>query len=129
MSPADARFLAAFEAGALAPSEFRHADHLRAAFLLLEGADFADALARMKAGLKRIAAAHGAPGRYHETLTVAFVALVNERRYAMPGADWAAFARANPDLFNARALEAHYPPGVLATPLARAVFVLPPGHG
>jgi len=127
-TPEDAAFLAAFEAGTLAPSAFRHADHVRAAFLLLKRHGFAGALARMTKTLRVFAARHGVPERYHETVTVAFLVLVNERLHEIPEASWPAFARAHADLLDKNALAAHYTPEILSSSRARAVFVLPVRH-
>ena len=40
----------------------------------------------------------GKPGLYHETITWAYVLLVNERRAPAGEEDWPAFAARNPDL-------------------------------
>ncbi len=122
----DDEFLAALEACTLDPAEFRHAGHVRAGYLCLRGADFAVAAARFAAALRRFAAHHGQPGRYHETITFAFLAVISERLHG--GGDhggWTAFATANPDLLDTRFLSHYYPPCVLASALARRAFVLP----
>jgi len=122
----DARFLAALEACTLDPAEFRHAGHVRAAYLCLRGGDLVAAAARFAAALRRFAAHHGQPGRYHETITFAFLAVIRERlEEGGDGGGWAGFAAANPDVLDARFLAHYYPPEVLASPLARRAFVLP----
>ena len=122
----DAEFLAALEACTLDPAQFRHAAHVRAAYLYLCAGDFAAASARFAAALRQFAAHHGQAGRYHETITFAFLAVIGER-LTSGGAHggWAGFAAANPDLLDTRFLTHYYPPAVLASALARKAFILP----
>jgi len=121
----DAEFLAALESCALPKAEFDHHGHLRAAWLYLRAASFPDALARMSAALKRYSAHMGKPDRYHETITVAYMALVNERIHAGGAQDrWSGFQRDNPDLADRRLLTHYYRPETLASATARNIFVL-----
>jgi N-formylglutamate deformylase len=123
----DAAFLQAFEACTLPPGGFRHRDHVRLAWLYLRDHPLPEALGRFCAGLKRYAASLGKPGLYNETITVAYLTLVNERRARLgQDADWENFARANPDLFkHPAALRPYYRDETLRSDLARAVFILP----
>jgi hypothetical protein len=123
--PIDAR-LARFEAGLFGGDELSHAEHVRLAFEMLGRHPFDEALARYAAGLRRTTERLGVTGRYHMTITVAFLALVGERRHATGAATWEAFAVAAPELLDRRVLERWYPPDVLASGMARATFVLPP---
>jgi hypothetical protein len=121
----DDEFLTALETCALPESEFNHGGHLRAAWLYLRGGSFPEALARMSAALKRYSAHLGKPDRYHETMTVAFMAVINERIHTHgDGGDWLGFLRANPDLVDRRLLTHYYRPETLASATARRVFVL-----
>lgn len=121
----DAEFLASLEACTLPEAAFGHAGHVRAAWLYLRRHAFAEALARMSAALRRDTAAHGKPDRYHETVTVAYMALVNERlRTQGDGGDWESFLGANPELLDRRLLSHYYRPETLASPAARQVFIL-----
>jgi len=124
----DDAFLAAFESATLPEQSFRHRDHVRAAWLLLRQASPAAALARFTEALKRFAASLGKAGLYHETITWAYVLLVNERiRRAGETQCWQEFAAANEDLLTWRPsiLESYYREETLRSDLARAVFVLP----
>jgi hypothetical protein len=104
----DAEFIAALEPGTLPEAEFGHAGHVRAARLCLRQGSFPDALARMSVTLRTYAAAHGKPDRYHETATVAFLALINERLHTGgDGGDWRAFLDRNRELCDKRLLT-HY---------------------
>jgi len=122
----DADFLAALEDCTLPEREFDHVAHVRAAYLYLCDGSFGQAIDRMAATIRRYAAFLGKPGRYHDTITVGFLALIRERicdRGDRGG--WAAFAAANPDLFDRELLLRHYPREQLHSSLARRVFVLP----
>jgi len=122
----DAEFLAALETCALPPDEFTHAAHVRAGYLYLRRAPFAAALERLSGVISRFAAHHGSPDRYHETVTDAYLALIQQHLSERgDGGDWTGFARANPELFEPRLLARYYPPGQLETPLARRIFLLP----
>jgi hypothetical protein len=57
-----------FENCEYSPEEFTHAHHLSVASWYLCAGSQADALSRMRAGLKRFIAHHGKQG-YHETIT------------------------------------------------------------
>jgi hypothetical protein len=123
----DEELLAAFESSALAPEEFRHAEHVRVAWLCLRRAPLIGALARFTDGLKRLAASFGKPELYHETITWAYLFLINQR-LGPPDEPWAEFAARNPDLFST-VLAAYYRDEILRSPLARRTFVLPdPAH-
>ena len=117
----------AFEACTLAPADFGHAEHVRLAWHYLEREPLLSAAARLCEGLRRYTRAIGAAGKYHETVTLAWLLLVHERRRCGDAADWPAFRRANPDLFDpeARPLAAYYRPETLKSALARRRFVLP----
>ena len=124
----DRDFLAAFEAGTLPEDRFHHPDHVRAAWLLLREETPAAALVRFSTALKRFAAAKGKTRLYHETITWAYVLLINERVRRSGGRlDWEEFAAANPDLLTWRpsVLDRYYTSETLGSDLAREVFLLP----
>ncbi len=76
MTRDDQAFLDAFEAGRAPGGAFRHADHLRLAWILVRRDGAVHAEERIAAGIRRFAAAQGKPDLYHETLTRAWVRLV-----------------------------------------------------
>ena len=121
----DDEFLAALEDTTLPLSAFDHRAHVRAGYLYLERHGLGGGIERFATALKRFAAAHGKDGLYHETITVAFLALINEHRALRPGAAWEDFAAANPDLFDRSTLGRFYAPEELASPEARRVLKLP----
>ena len=124
----DPDFLAAFEDGSLPEDLFHHRDHVHAAWLLLREETPAAALGRFAAALKRFAAAKGKTRLYHETITWAYLLLINERMERL-GRDrvWEEFAASNPDLMTWRpsVLERYYTSEALRSDLARRVFLLP----
>jgi hypothetical protein len=124
----DEALLAAFDGRGFAPGSFHHRDHVRVAWALLERQAVPDVLARFTAGLRRLAAAAGKPGLYHETITWAYVLLVNERRAPRGTEEWSAFLARNPDLmwWRPSLLEVkYYREETLWSERARRVFVLP----
>jgi len=92
-------FLRAFETLSLSPSQFRHGDHVRLAWLYLRDHPMPVALEKFAMGLRRFAAHHGASGKYHETITWALLTLIHERMASDLGMGWEAFEAVNTDLF------------------------------
>jgi nitroreductase len=121
----DSELLEAFEACTLPPEHFKHREHVRVAWLMLREHELLAAIARFRAGLQRYAASLGASGKYHETVTWAFMILIHEACTSRPAATWDEFARAHPDLLASSLLGAYYSPELLASERARRSFVLP----
>lgn len=124
----DATLLREFEDGTLPPSTFHHREHVRVAWLYLKMEPPLVALDRFAAGLKRFAAAQGAAGLYHETITWAYLLLIRERMEREgAGATSEEFVERNPDLlaWKPSILDRYYRPETLGSELARRVFVLP----
>jgi hypothetical protein len=120
----DKEFLTAFESSTLSRRDWTHAAHLRTAWLYLTRLPLGEALHRVRDGIRRYNAAVRSDG-YHETVTVAFVALVGSRLRA--GEDFAGFRTRNPDLFaqSPSVLERHYSRAALCSAVARQQFVRP----
>ncbi|HLQ14207.1 MAG TPA: hypothetical protein VK130_13325 [Steroidobacteraceae bacterium] len=122
----DAEFLRALESGELPESDFGHAAHVRAAYLYLRPGDFAAALGSIRAAIGGYARRLGKPGRYHETITVAYLALIQEHICQRgDGGGWPGFARDNPELLQPDLLLHFYRRSQLQSELARKVFLLP----
>lgn len=122
----------AFESYRLPPSEFKHRTHVELAWAYLRRRTLSEALVQLTTGLRRYAGHHGATGKYHETVTWAYVLLINERRVRGGSVDsFEDFAAANPDLFTREPplLERYYRPETLASELAKQVFVFPDALG
>jgi hypothetical protein len=98
---------------------------VRVAWLYLRSRPPLEALARFTDGLKRFAAANSQPGLYHETITWAYLFLIQERM--VEGETFEAFAARNPDLlaWNPSVLDRYYDQETLGSDRARRVFVMP----
>jgi hypothetical protein len=117
-----------FEAGDEPPGGFHHREHVRVAWWYLRQHSCVEALTRFSTALRRFAIARGKPDLYHETITTAFVLIINERLYGLESnATWSQFAEQNPDLLTWRpsVLERYYLAETLASERARRTFVLP----
>jgi hypothetical protein len=122
----DGEFIRALEGCTLAEEEFDHAGHVRAAYLYLQSGDFVESLGRMRRAIRNYAGSLGKPDRYHETITVAYVALIQQVLYERGGGgSWSEFARAAPELFERDLLLKFYSRAELESELARRIFVLP----
>src|SRR5262245_45565962 len=124
----DTALLEAFEAGEEPAGGFHHREHVRVAWCYLKRHDLPDALKRFSESLKRFAIARGKPGLYHETITVAFVLLTNERLDGSPPDEtWTQFADRNADLLTWRpsVIDRYYLADTIASDRARRTFVFP----
>jgi hypothetical protein len=120
--------IAQLESCALPEEQFHHADHLHVAWIYLTRFTAAEAIAKFSETLRAYAASRGKPDRYHETITWAFLLLLNERiRRLGPGITWEQFVALNHDLFDWKnsILLRYYRPETLASSLARQVFLMP----
>ncbi len=95
------------------------------AFEMLLRHDFVDTALRYSNALRTLTARAGKPGKFHQTVTIAFLSLVAERMQGEGRCDFDAFARANPDLLDRAVLSRVYRPERLASEAARTSFLLP----
>ena len=124
----DESLIRSFEAGEEPAGGFHHAEHVRVAWWYLRQHPWPEALARFGAALRRFAAAQGKPNLFHETITTAFVLVINQRLDdADRHAPWTDFVAQNPDLLTWRpsVLDRYYRPDTLQSERARRSFVLP----
>lgn len=105
--------------------DFPHREHVRMGFEMLGRYDFAQTAFRYSNALRAMTQRVGKAEAFHQTVTIAFLALIAERLHARAYPDFAAFAAANPDLMSRAALARWYSPQRLATDAARATFLLP----
>ena len=117
----------AFEACTLPPAQFPHREHVRLAWAYLRRKTLTEAIAKFCGGLKLFASSIGKAGLYHETVSWAFMLIIQDRMARGQDESWEAFAAANHDLLqNGRQLlERYYLPVTLDSPLARASFIWP----
>jgi len=117
-----------FENGEVPPGGFHHGDHVRVAWWYLRQHPLAEALARFGATLRRFACAQGKPELFHETITTAYLLLINERLDA-DGRElaWQEFALRNGDLMRWKPsiLTRYYREETLSSSRAKRTFVMP----
>ena len=123
----DAALVRLFEAGESPPGGFHHRDHVRVAWWYLRDCQLPEALARFVTGLQRFAAAQGKPDLFHETITTAYLLLINERLADGRDLVWDEFAARNPDLLTWKPsiLARYYREETLSSPRAKRTFVMP----
>ena len=124
----DAQFVRVFEAGEVPPGGFHHADHVRAAWWYLQQAPLPEALDRFCRALKHFAECRNKPDLYHETITIAYLLLINERLDGdARDRSWPEFAATNGDLltWQPSILSRYYCDETLASPTARRTFIMP----
>ena len=127
MPASDAELLEGFVTAALPADQLHHEQHLRVAWLFVRQHGMPAALGEFATAIKRFADAKGAHGRYHETITWAFVLIIAERLARTPADTWGAFAADNADLlcWKPSILDRYYSKELLASALARTTFVMP----
>lgn len=105
---------------------FGHRQHIQLAFIAgrRHGAGAAPDL--MRGWIKQIAAAHGAPEKYHETITVAWARLVAYHVAADPSLhSFDAFVDRHPALLDKTLLARHYSAAALGSAAAKTNWVEP----
>ncbi|MDP2053275.1 MAG: hypothetical protein Q8L75_06545 [Acidobacteriota bacterium] len=117
----------AFTSAALPADQFHHEQHVRVAWLFVCRHGMPAALGEFTTAIKRFAAAKGAHGLYHETITWAFLLIIAERQAREPQVDWPAFASANQDLLTWKPsiLDRYYSKALLASALAKRTYLMP----
>ena len=123
----DDELFAAFACTALPADQFHHQQHVRVAWLFVCRHGMPTALGEFTAAIKRFAAAKGAHGLYHETITWAFLLIINQRQARQAASTWAEFAEVNADLLSWKPsiLERYYSKELLMSDEARHSFVMP----
>jgi hypothetical protein len=114
-----------FARGEADAAQFPHREHVRMAFEMLRRHDFAETVLHYSRALRTMTARAGKPHAFHQTVTIAFLSLISERMESRPAADFATFARDNPDLLEKTLLARRYAPERLGSELARRTFLLP----
>lgn len=120
----DDELIAGFEAASL--PAFPHADHVRLTILYLTRHGRNETQKKLFDGLRRFAAAKGVPEKFHVTMTMAWLDLVDDARRRHPGArDPSALVTACPELLNRDALLRFYSRERLLSDEARLRWVAP----
>jgi len=115
----DDELVATFERCTLPRSDWTHRAHLRVAMRYLATCPRDEAARRMREGLRRYNAVRGAARGYHETITMAWLAIV-ERGLREHGPDGLVDKLADPSL-----LQKHYSGETLRSDEARHAWIPP----
>lgn len=110
------------------PDGFHHKDHVKLAWLYLNSYALPGALIEFSNDLKRFAAAKDKPDLYNQTITWAYLFIINERIVRSGSAQsWEAFAASNSDLLDwgNSVLFKYYSKELLFSSLAKQEFLLP----
>jgi hypothetical protein len=123
----DSALLAGFEDASLPNDAFGHREHVRVAWMFVRKHGLPDALHRFATALERFATAKGKPQLYHQTITWAYLLLIQERLARRDAETWDDFIAANGDLlaWKPSLLDRYYTPELLWSELARHTFVMP----
>ena len=120
----DDELIEGFEAASL--PAFPHADHVRLTIVYLARHGREETERKLFAGLRRFAAAKGVPEKFHVTMTIAWLDLVEDARRCHPEASSpAALVTVCPELLNRDALLRFYTPERLNSDDARRGWVAP----
>ena len=124
---AGADLLGRFLDTTLPADQFHHEQHVHVAWLFVREHGMPAALGAFSTAIKRFAAAKGAHGLYHQTITWAFLLLIAERQARCDAATWEQFTAAHPDLliWKPSILSRYYSNELLASEFARRTFVFP----
>jgi hypothetical protein len=123
----DEAFARAFEAGTVSPEQFDHAAHLRVAWVYLREAGSADAaVPRIRDAIQRFAAAAGAAQKYHETMTVVWMRLLEDAgTQVTPRCELSELLRLRPELGDKNLPLKYYSRDRLFSDEARTRYVPP----
>ena len=126
LSQEDRDFRSAFEACAVAPSQFTHEAHVRLAYVYLVESDVESAVQRMREALLTFIEHKGIPrSKFHETMTRAWVLAVRHFMDGSTSASSTDFIARNQELLDSKIMLTHYSASVLFSPDARVSFVEP----
>ena len=127
LSDDDRAFRQRFETFAVAPGDFNHCSHLRLAYAYLVDSDDDAAYERMRDALHAFLGHNGVdPGKYHDTLTRAWILAVRHFMARTDEAcDFDAFVAQHPAMLDPNIMLTHYSAERLFSDTARTRFVEP----
>lgn len=125
MTLSDPDFVSAVNACEL--ESLSHHDHIRLAWIILQNYPLVAAIDLLRRQFAAFAESKGKPMVFHETITWAFAALINERiERGLGGTSWMEFLTLNPDVARGKTiLHEYYHVATLDSEIARRTFVLP----
>ncbi len=107
---------------------FGHREHLELAWTYLRLHPIEEAESAMTAAIRHIARGHGAEGKYHETITRAWLRCVAVHTQRWGAGSFEKFIERNSDLLDRKLLEHFYSPELIFGERARVVWVDPDLH-
>jgi hypothetical protein len=126
---AAAELIRRFEGGTLPAASFSHREHLALGWAYLARHGFPEGALEFRKHFRRYVREVGATGKYHETITWAYLVLMSEEMMlrSSPEESFDSMIERRPDLLDHRhgALSRCYPRSQLDSPEARSVFMLP----
>jgi hypothetical protein len=125
LSNPDATFLADFEACRIPISEFRHREHLRAAWALIKRHGFSEATVMMEASVRRLAAHHNRAQKYRHTMTAVWMQLVAAHALQHPAPTFDTFIEEHSCLLDQSLIERFYSREALFSDHARVHWIEP----
>jgi len=122
----DQVFVGDFEACRYPKEHFRHADHIRLAWIYLRQHEYPVAEDRMRRSIHQFARQVGAAHKYHETITIAWMRLVRTAsQFSSRIETFEEFVRAHEWLLNKEAIFEFYSPERIKSESARTGWVEP----
>lgn len=125
----DKKLLALFEQQAISNEDWSHELHIRVACIYLGVFEFGVALEKVKAGIKKLNAVNAVPESqfrgFHETLTVGWLRLVDQKLAAFENSSSLSLLERFPELLNSKLLSDYYSHDCLMSLEAKATFVEP----
>lgn len=121
-------FYEQFENATLDVGIFDHSNHVKMAWIYLKKFELSVAMTNFSRALKNFATANGATGLYHETITFAYLILINERlKQTNNQQNWEEFKENNSDLFDWKnnILKKYYRNETIKSASAKKYFVFP----
>jgi hypothetical protein len=104
---------------------FGHREHLELTWTYLTRYTVEFAHRAVASALGHVATLHGAPDRYHDTITRSWVHLVAVHMAGSQARSFDEFIAENPGLLDRHLLDRHYSPKLISSPEARARWTEP----
>ena len=125
LTPADFHLREQFESRSLANAAFRHREHVHLTWIYLVSERADEVAARLCQSLLALATSHGVGERFHYTLTVVWVRIIDAARRDYPGLRFDALVDACPWLLDKDAPLAFYTREHLYSDVAKQSWVEP----
>jgi len=122
----DIELTRALERGEIANESFRHLSHIHVAWVYLsESSSVHEAAAKMRDTLRKFAASVGKSEKYHETITIFWIQLLDRIRIANAGRSLEEIVEANPQLLEKNFPLEYYSAETLFSDRARGFWIEP----